>query len=471
MISFLVVCALVPVLNSIFVMGNTGYYARWMYMIVLMMTLATIICLDDDKISFRPGIIGNAICCGAIAIPVALFWYKEKDKDGIFNLGRGMMPKWVWISVAVALVSIAAVHFITKYLRGKKVFSRAVAGTLIVVILAYGWMHTLLGRSLGSDRDFLIDAAIHGELVLEDEGFYRLDPYRTASGELDNLAMYWGYPSIQCFNSSVNTSILDFYPKVGVTRNVASRPESKFYGLRSFLSVKYSIISTSKTGNHNTSGFSFYDTQVYYKYSTGTTQRSYDVYKNDYYIPMGFTYTHFMTEKEFEKVTKDNRHALLCRYLVVPNEDAEYYRQFMTEVKCTDAVKGQANEEGYFQSCLDRLAGDVCHTFEESGEGAKASINMKKSNLVFFSIPYDDGWSAKVNGKKADVHKVCYGFVAVECPEGECDITLEYDMPGLKTGVIATGVSVLIFAGYLFLCRKSNGDRKLFADDYYEGEI
>jgi uncharacterized membrane protein YfhO len=472
MIAFLVVCALVPVLNSIFVMGNTGYYARWMYMIVLMLTLATVISLDDDTISFRPGLIGNGICCAAIAIPVALMWYKDEKKDEIMNLGRGQMPNWIWISIAVAAACIIATHFLVKYFRGTKSFPRVVASVLCVVILAYGWMHTLLGRSLGSDRDFLIDAAINGELVLERDEFYRLDFYRTSSGgELDNLGYYWDYPTIQCFNSSVNTAILDFYPKIGVTRNVASRPESKYFGLRGFLSTKYSLVSTSKTSKHDTAGFTYYDTQLYYTYSTSKTERSYDIYVNDYYIPMGFTYTHFMTEKEFERVSKEKRHALLCRYLVVPNDMVDYYSQFMTQVKYGDIVNSQLDEESYFQSCLDRLAGDVCDTFETSTNGATATINMKKNNLVFFSVPYDSGWSAYVNGKKVDVNQVYYGFMAVECPEGECDIELKYEMPGLKLGVVATIVSVLIFAGYLFICRKNNGTGKLFGDNYYDPEI
>ena len=472
MIAFLVICALVPVLNSIFVMGNTGYYARWMYMIVLMMALATVIAIDDDTISFRPGLIGTGICCAAIAVPVALMWYKDEKKEELMNLGRGQMPNWIWISIAVAVACLIATHILMKYFRGQKIFIRAIASVLCVVILVYGWMHTLLGRSLGSDKDFLIDAAINGELTLEDDEFYRLDFYRTSSsGELDNLGLYWGYPTIQCFNSSVNTAILDFYPKVGVTRNVASRPESKYYGLRSFLSTKYSLISTSKTSKHDTSGFSYYDTQIYYTYSTSKTQRSYDVYVNDYYIPMGYTYTHFMTEKEFERVAKDSRHALLCRYLVVPNDKADYYSKFMTQVKYGDIVNSQLNEESYFQSCLDRLAGDVCDTFETSTNGATASINMDKKNLVFFSVPYDSGWSAYVNGKKVEVQNVYYGFMAVECPEGQCDIELKYEMPGLKIGFVATIVSLLVFVGYLFINRKSNGNYKVFKEEYYESEV
>ena len=30
---------------------------------------------------------------------------------------------------------------------------------------------------------------------------------------------------------------------------------------------------------------------------------------------------------------------------------------------------------------------------------------LKKSKLVFFSVPYDKGWTAYVNGKPADIEK------------------------------------------------------------------
>ena len=57
----------------------------------------------------------------------------------------------------------------------------------------------------------------------------RIDDLEDVRGDffegIDNTAMFWQVPSINCFQSSVSTSIMQFYDKMGITRDVASRPE------------------------------------------------------------------------------------------------------------------------------------------------------------------------------------------------------------------------------------------------------
>lgn len=66
--------------------------------------------------------------------------------------------------------------------------------------------------------------------------------------------------------------------------------------------------------------------------------------------------------------------------------------------------------------------------------GFNAKIDLDKDNLVFFSVPYDDGWSAKVNGQDVEIEKVDYGFMAVLCPAGSNDIQFTYETKGLFLG-------------------------------------
>ena len=61
--------------------------------------------------------------------------------------------------------------------------------------------------------------------VLPDDVFYRLDAYDS----YNNLGLWLDKSCIQFFNSTVAPSILEFYPTVGVKRDVNSKPEASLY--------------------------------------------------------------------------------------------------------------------------------------------------------------------------------------------------------------------------------------------------
>lgn len=55
----------------------------------------------------------------------------------------------------------------------------------------------------------------------------------------DNLTLMMEKPCLQFFNSTVTPSIMEFYPLVGVKRDVSSKPEQDLYALRGLLGVRY----------------------------------------------------------------------------------------------------------------------------------------------------------------------------------------------------------------------------------------
>ena len=58
-----------------------------------------------------------------------------------------------------------------------------------------------------------------------------------------------------------------------------------------------------------------------------------------------------------------------------------------------------------------------------TNSGFHAEITLKKDNLVFFSVPYDDGFTAYVNGKETEVIRVDEGLMAVLAPAGRTPST------------------------------------------------
>ena len=51
------IMACVPVLNSVFVMFNSSYYARWYYMPILIMCLMTAKVIDENKADLKKGFV------------------------------------------------------------------------------------------------------------------------------------------------------------------------------------------------------------------------------------------------------------------------------------------------------------------------------------------------------------------------------------------------------------------------------
>ena len=97
------------------------------------------------------------------------------------------------------------------------------------------------------------------------------------------------------------------------------------------------------------------------------------------------------------------------------------------------------------------------NTFQMTNSGFHAEITLKKDNLVFFSVPYDDGFTAYVNGKEADIVRVDEGLMAVLAPAGENTIDFVYQADGYslasKVSLAALAVFVL-YAGYFVWKKK-----------------
>ena len=74
-----------------------------------------------------------------------------------------------------------------------------------------------------------------------------------------------------------------------------------------------------------------------------------------------------------------------------------------------------------------------------------------------FSVPYEAGWSAEVNGQPAEIRQVNVGFMAVLCPAGEnITIRFTYETPGLRVGASISAAGLLLLAVYLLCAIRPN---------------
>ena len=77
-----------------------------------------------------------------------------------------------------------------------------------------------------------------------------------------------------------------------------------------------------------------------------------------------------------------------------------------------------------------------------------ATYDVQQDTSIFFTIPYDKGWSAYQDGKKIEIKQAQTGFMKVDVPKGKGTITLSFIPHGFITGAICSFTSLLLFGIY-----------------------
>lgn len=453
LVGILVLMAFVPILNNAFQLFNSAFYARWYYMMTLMFALATVRAVEDTETDWRRAFHWSFGITAAIAVGIGLMPNKIDKTTGDIALGLEKYPERFWTYVAIALLSLLLLYILLPSIRRNpgKFTRNATAGVLIVSVV-YACYFVGLGKTQSYDtRNFIIPYALNNgdDIDLPDAAGetqnYRVDFYKS----MDNMAMYWQMPSIQAFHSIVPGSVMTFYPSIGVERGVGSRPDTTHYGIRGLLSVKY-LFDYAGDSEHFRDG----DTTQLPGFSYYATQNGFDVYTNDNFLPFGFTYEYCVTRAQFESVSQSNRELLLLKAMMVDEE--EDFRQVASVL--TPLTESQLNsltytQEAYAEDCAARNR-ETCYAFSRDGGGFTAKIDLDKQNYVFFSVPYEDGWSAQVDGADADIVQADNGFMAVLVPDGDHTITFTYKTPGLTAGLLITVLSILLLLLYLWLMPK-----------------
>lgn len=87
-------------------------------------------------------------------------------------------------------------------------------------------------------------------------------------------------------------------------------------------------------------------------------------------------------------------------------------------------------------------------TISTSKNKVFARYDVKQDTSIFFTIPYDKGWSAYQDGKKIEIKQAQTGFMKVDIPKGKGTITLSFIPNGFITGAICSFTSLLLFGIY-----------------------
>lgn len=446
----LVVMAFIPPLNASFQLLSSSYYTRWFYMLVLMAALATGKALQESSArDWKAGLLWTAGISAFIALPLGLIIDPKTEKP----LAKYPERLWAYLGVVTfCLVSVYLLIFVIR--RRSKGFAFTAITILCAIIVGYANLNMIIARYSGiKDPAAYVERNIKGREKIDLPGIddIRID---VKDGE-ENSGMFWRIPSIHAFHSIVPGSIIEFYPLIGVERNVASRPKSEKLHMRTFLSVKY-VFYGKKDEELGMDGFEKID-----------EQNGFGIWENKNYIPLGFTYDKYISREAWMELSESSRESILLEAIVLDAEDEAKYAKYFGKI-----------EEGYYpdtssyklEENSNMRRSESADHFARDNRGFDSRITVNSDTLAFYSVPYEPGWTAEVNGEKVDIVKANVGFMAVPVKAGANEIRFSYMTPGLLEGVgisLAALLLVVIYAAVLPRFMKTEKFAKLKAD--YEG--
>lgn len=107
------------------------------------------------------------------------------------------------------------------------------------------------------------------------------------------------------------------------------------------------------------------------------------------------------------------------------------------------------------KNMYNSLAGNSLNVESYSDTTIKGTVNAKENCYLYSSIPYDDGWSVYVDGKKAETFEIGGTLLAIELTPGQHKIEYKYFPVGFLYGIIISAVTVFGLCGF-YIYNKSS---------------
>ena len=468
------VIAVIPGLNALFSALNTQYYARWYYIPVLVMSMMTSIALEnEDEKEIRLGTKVVLFITGGMLVFSFLPGQQTPIAKGFISVPGNFEDYWLVVIATIFLMLI--LYYIVFGNRKREAGSSFINNEIIGVIAFSAVLMTgcvIFNGTKVYDNSaataFRIQC-LEGEPELDETVYYRIENDNSAT----NWSLIWNLPNNNTFISTVNPSTFEVYEGLTfLSRTQTSVIPLNCIGLRQLLSTRFYLNNQNKPDISNGETFSFSIDSDEETSETNVTLLSgaeatgeedipdgfvsygetdgFDLYENPHFIPMGFTFDYFIRDVLYQEIKNDVElkiyasDRLLVQDIILTDEQAERYAGILEED--TEHPEEPMSEEEFYR-LSDERAATACTSFTYNPSGYQATANLPRENLVFFSIPWDRGFTAYVDGVETPIEKVDYGFMAVLVPAGEHSIRLDWKPYGIEIGVAASIVGILLAAG------------------------
>lgn len=437
---------------------------RWLYGVQMAECVACALAFEEifrrEKPESKIWVTGCLFSAGILV--ATLYYYCDLQDLKISEVVSDLWLPYCIIAVMLIASSVIAIlpdlkHEKFGYMHSRKFITvMMVASICICSVAAYYDFYNSDDSSAsfeeGSDYGYDdTSSEVISDIMASDDSFFRINKdfdsvYDDNGIPSDNDAMVQGYYGLKSYSSMNNGGYADFLMTMGVnvctpieiedyiekgidplsvkgqSLNYINGVDDK-YDLLDYFGVKY-YITKLDSGNEVPSQFS--------EYSTDYSQGNIGVYVSDSAYSLGFINSNCMTYDDLMALSYDERVPAVMHHTITYGTD--------------DSLTYSTDDSDTADCTLTYFSSDHLE-FTATGSG--------DWQYVSFSIPYDSGWKATVDGEEVDVDKINVGLIGVKISSGEHTVVLDYSPDSLTIGeYISAGALVIIIAVVLWTYRE-----------------
>ncbi len=372
------------------------------------------------------------------AILLVLLYYPFIGIDQVINKPQQLI-------VALLIIVYSILIYLLSYTNKK---GPVMALIVIVVFVELGYFnyktvndrvcitHTERLQKVGYN-DYTVEALDF--IKKQDNGFFRMNKDYNSGPTIHNsyndakAQGYFGTMSYYSFNQKYYIRFLEETEVIHKGNETESRWAPGLSGrplLQIFGSVKYNLSKNPRP------------VFMQMGYDSVTQIGDVKVLQNRFFLPLGNTYDKYITISKYQKLSRLQKDLVLLQAVVAEEPVSSEYLK-LKEFSITDTMK-IPTWEAIGNACHDRKR-DTLQITHFSNNKINGTIDIMEPQLLFFSIPFDRGWNARIDGKEAKPILCNLGFNGLILDPGRHSIELYYKPPYFATTIILSFVGLLIY--------------------------
>lgn len=402
-----------------------GTYQRWWYSFVLIMALASSVVAENrDEYDVNYGLVFNAIALVVFCSMLMFMRSYEEEHGLVFHRVRFA------VYAALAFFGLVYVWMHGRLPRLNIQWSTwLLAGVCAAAVLTTVPTLYFYRAEAEPEEGYLANYELGAQIELPDE------QYRLLSA--DNTLLYTGSAAgTGSFSSTVSSGIAEFDMLFDYYNNIHRLSKDSIPGLKELLAAKYYL--TEDAGDGALQQLS----------ASGATRYLHETEA----CPIGFAADSYILYEQLMGLEREQRALALLDSVLIAEKDEELVSALLPH-KETAELELQREPSDYAAECSRRAV----RGFSRDGHGFSCVSSYDKAGLVWFSVPYDGGWLATVDGAETKIISSA-GMMAIAVPGGEHSIVFEYSTPGFGTGL---AMSLCGFAVLGLLCLVSKRRKEM----------